>query len=81
MPEQLMTAQRIQELGLGTVLDEKTLTVEKLQATIRAAITNPDYRRNAAVMQQHVRKAGGYKRAADAIQHFTQSQGRITEQA
>jgi len=28
MPEQMMTAQRMQELGLGTVLAEKTLTLE-----------------------------------------------------
>jgi MGT family glycosyltransferase len=74
MPEQMMTAQRIQELGLGTVLDEKTLTVEKLHATIKAAISNADYRTNAQVMQQHVRNAGGYKRAADAILNFAQSQ-------
>ncbi|MGZ3630878.1 MAG: nucleotide disphospho-sugar-binding domain-containing protein, partial [Ktedonobacteraceae bacterium] len=74
MPEQMMTAQRIQELGLGTVLDEKTLTVEQLHATMKAALSNADYRTNAQAMQQHLRNAGGYTRAADAIMNFAQSQ-------
>jgi hypothetical protein len=32
-------------------------------------------------MQQHVHEAVGYKRAADAIQRFTKSQGRVMTQA
>ncbi|MGZ3615436.1 MAG: nucleotide disphospho-sugar-binding domain-containing protein, partial [Ktedonobacteraceae bacterium] len=74
MPEQMMTAERIQELGLGTVLVEKTLTVEQLHATMKAALSNADYRTNAQAMQQHLRNAGGYTRAADAIMNFAQSQ-------
>jgi MGT family glycosyltransferase len=78
MPEQMMTARRIQELGLGTVLDKNTLTVEQLHATMKAALSNADYRTNAQAMQQHVRNAGGYKRAADAIMNFAQSQRQAT---
>ncbi len=74
MPEQMMTARRIEELGLGTALDQKTLTVEQLHATVKATLSNADYRTNAQAMQQHVRNAGGYKRAADAILNFAQSQ-------
>ncbi len=74
MPEQMMTARRIQELGLGTALDAQTLTVELLHTTMKAALSNADYRTNAQAMQQHVRNAGGYKRAADAIMNFAQNQ-------
>lgn len=78
-PEQMMTARRIQELGLGTALDMNTLTVETLHATVKAALSVPDYRENAQAMQQYVRNAGGYQRAADAIMNFAQSQRQTME--
>jgi len=71
--EQMMTARRIQELGLGAALDMSTLTVEQLQATVKATMSNEDYRKNAQAMQQAVRNAGGYERAADAILNFAHS--------
>jgi MGT family glycosyltransferase len=77
--EQMMTARRIQELGLGTALDMNTLTVEKLRETVKAAISNPDFRKNAQAMQQHVRNAGGYQRAADAILGYAQSRRQAKE--
>jgi len=79
-PEQMMTARRIQELGLGTALDMNKLTVEQLQATVKAALANADYRANAQAMQQHVRNAGGYQRAADAIVSYVRSLRRATPQ-
>ena len=80
MPEQMMTARRIQELDLGRLLDKNTLTVESLHSTVEQVMTNASYRANAKTMQQHVRNAGGYKRAADAIMEFEQSH-RQTAQA
>ena len=71
--EQMMTARRVQELSLGTLLDMNTLTVEQLRATIKSAMSNADYHKNAQTMQQYVRNAGGYRRAADAIMNFVQS--------
>jgi MGT family glycosyltransferase len=79
MPEQAMTARRIQELGLGTALEMNTLTVETLRETVKAAISNPDYRQNAQAMQQYVRNAGGYRRAADAILSYAQSRRQAKE--
>ena len=70
MLEQMMTAQRIEELGLGTVLDKNTLTVEQLHATMKAALSNADYRTNAQAMQQHVRNAGGYEKTGKAYAEF-----------
>jgi MGT family glycosyltransferase len=74
MPEQMMTARRIRDLGLGTSLDMNTLTVEQLRDTVKSALSNEEYRKNAQAMQQHVRNAGGYQRAADAIMNFAHSQ-------
>jgi len=68
--EQMMTARRIQELGLGTSLEMNTLTVEQLRETVKAAMMNDYYRKNVQAMQQNVRGAGGYQLAADAIQNF-----------
>lgn len=76
MPEQLMTARRIQELGLGTMLDQQTLTVERLHTTVKSALDSANYRAKAQAMQQQVRNAGGYQRAVDAIMSFAQSQRR-----
>lgn len=73
MQEQMMTARRVQELGLGVALDKNTLTVEQLRTAIEDAMTNASYSANAQAMQQHVRNAGGYKRAVDAIMEFEQS--------
>jgi hypothetical protein len=66
---------------LVQALDENTLTVEQLHAMIKAVLSNADCRKNAQAMQQHVRNAGGYKRAADAIMNFAQSQRQATTQA
>ncbi|MBA2682598.1 MAG: glycosyl transferase [Ktedonobacteraceae bacterium] len=73
MPEQMMTARRVQELKLGTAFDKNALTVELLRTTVEQAMANESYRANAKTMQQHVRNAGGYRRAADAIMKFEQS--------
>lgn len=58
MPEQMITAQRVKELGLGTVLDMNTLTVGELHDTVKAALSNAEYRKNTQAMQQYVRSAG-----------------------
>jgi len=78
MPEQMMTGQRIKELGLGAVLDINMITVGQLHDTVKAAFSNADFLKNAQAMQQHVRDAGGYQRAADAIMNYPQKSGRTT---
>ncbi len=70
MPEQMMTAQRIQELGLGIELDKNTVTVETLRTAVERVMDDPTFRTNAQEMQQKVRNAGGYKKAADAIEQY-----------
>jgi MGT family glycosyltransferase len=70
MPEQLMTARRVQELGLGVMLDKNTITAEQLRTTVEQVMNDPTYRTRVQNMQRHIQNAGGYKRAVDAIMHF-----------
>ena len=78
--EQMMTARQIQNLNLGTALDLTSLTQEQLHATVKAAMSSPEYRKNALAMQQHVRGAGGYQRAADEILVYARRQHQAAEE-
>ncbi len=70
MPEQMTTAQRVQELGLGIELYKKNLSIETLRATVERVMDDPSFRERVKEMQQKVREAGGYKKAADTIQQY-----------
>jgi MGT family glycosyltransferase len=70
MPEQAMTAQRIEELGLGLMLDKNTVTPESLRLAVERMMTDASFRTRVSEMQHHVRNAGGYKKATDAIMAF-----------
>jgi MGT family glycosyltransferase len=73
MMEQEMTARRIEELGLGVVLNQENLTAEQLREAIASIQHNPTITQRVQDMQQTVRAAGGYQRAADAILDFANS--------
>jgi MGT family glycosyltransferase len=68
--EQRLTAGRVQELGLGVVLQQETLTAEILATTTRKVALNPDIRTRLRAMQSLTRMAGGFKLAAEAIIDF-----------
>ncbi len=70
MPEQEMTARRVQELGLGIALDRETLTTEKLRTAVEQVSGNSAFRTRVQSMQHEIRESGGYQRAADAITHY-----------
>lgn len=71
MPEQVMTAQRFAELGLGAAFPDKgKITAKGLRAAIQELLENRSYREKAAVLQKDIKKAGGYELAADAIMAF-----------
>jgi len=60
---------RIQALGAGPQpIARKNLTPEKLAATIRQVLDNPDYRTNAAALGERLRTEDGTARAADIIE-------------
>lgn len=72
MMEQEMNACRVQELGLGLMLDRETLTPEKLRAAVDQVAGDPAFRSRVQEMQQEIRQSGGYRRAADAIISYMQ---------
>jgi MGT family glycosyltransferase len=74
MMEQAMTAQQVQELGLGVALRPDSLTVETLREAVTRVSTDPAIHTHTRSMQQTVRAAGGHQRATDAIMEFVRVQ-------
>lgn len=72
-PEQHAHAARVSELGSGVVLNKKTLTARTLREAVERIASRSEYHDNAGRMQQIVRNAGGYQRAADAIVQLSQT--------
>jgi len=72
MIEQEINAHRVQELGLGLALEKETLTTDKLCAAASQVAGDASFRARVQEMQQEVRQAGGYRRAADAIIRYMQ---------
>ena len=71
MGEQQITAQQVVDLGLGVTL--KNGTHSKAAELVQAVETirhNPTYRQKAIWMQQIMRDAGGYQKAAQEILQF-----------
>jgi MGT family glycosyltransferase len=64
MPEQGMTANRVDELGLGVALDSATVTAQDL---VNAVDKAPSFTENVADMHKDVHNAGGAARAADVL--------------
>jgi MGT family glycosyltransferase len=75
-PEQAMTAARVAELGLGVALEPGQVTVDALRDAVTTISGDAGYWSRIAHMQQAAREAGGYLRAADAIQQFGHQQSR-----
>jgi len=68
--EQAVTAQRVQELGLGIALDREMVTAERLREAVAQVVRDPSFRTHAQAMQQAIHEAGGYQRATNAIMQF-----------
>jgi MGT family glycosyltransferase len=69
--EQHLTASRVQELGLGSVLQQETLTAEDLGAVARKVALDPVVEIHVKEMQRLTRATGGFKHAAETIIEFT----------
>ena len=78
-PEQAMTAARVAELGLGVALEPEQTTAGALREAVTTISDDAGYRNRLAHAQQAARDAGGYLRAADAIQRFGHRQIRLEE--
>lgn len=73
MSEQAMVGQRVEELGAGMCLTKDQTTPEHLRASVNRLLGDGRFRRQAAVLGQSLRTAGGAARAADVIQAFTRA--------
>jgi len=58
--EQAVTAQRVQELGLGIALDREAATAERLREVVTQITHDPSFHTHAQAMQQAIQEAGGY---------------------
>jgi MGT family glycosyltransferase len=77
MIEQAMTAQRIEELGLGIALEKETVNVAMLREAVERVANESAFRERVRSMQQITREAGGYQRAADAIMQFAREHAKV----
>lgn len=77
-PEQAMTAARVAELGLGVALEPGEVTAGALRHAVATVGGDPGYKGHAADLREAARDAGGYRRAADAIQQFGRRRRRET---
>lgn len=69
-PEQTANARRVQELGLGRLIDADRLSPELLRQTVAEVAADPGIRADLAVMAEHARRAGGPVAGADAIEAY-----------
>jgi MGT family glycosyltransferase len=74
--EQQLHAQRVVDMGLGVMLEKETVHATTLREAVERFAHDPMYRERIQQMQQSVRTAGGYQRAADAIMEFTRVRAR-----
>lgn len=71
MGEQQITAQQVAELGLGVTLKRGTRSkASDLVQAVQTIKHNPAYKQKAIWMQQIMREAGGYQKAAQEILQF-----------
>lgn len=66
-PEQVVTADRVEQLRLGCTLDLNTVSAQQLRAGVEAICADARVLANTRDMQQAIREAGGASRAAAAL--------------
>ncbi|MED2979747.1 glycosyltransferase [Bacillus swezeyi] len=70
MPEQEITARRVEELGLGTHLEPEETTVASLREAVFQVDGDLEVIKRVKDMQKNIKDAGGAERAADEIEAF-----------
>lgn len=74
MPEQMITARRLADLGLGVVLDKESLTSDALHHAVQNLSGDSGLRARMERAQTEVRASGGAQCAADAVLQFVSQQ-------
>ena len=71
MSEQAMVGRRVEELGAGLYVRKENMTADSLRASVLRVLADERFHRQAAVVSESFRAAGGVARAADSILPFT----------
>ena len=70
MPEQVVNAERVVELGLGRRLDRESLTADTLRRAVDEITSSPEVAANLDQMRADARRGGGAVGGADAIEEY-----------
>jgi UDP:flavonoid glycosyltransferase YjiC (YdhE family) len=70
MHEQELTAQRVEELGLGIYLPKEEVSVPRLQQAIGNIFSDKEIHSRVKDMQKDVKEAGGAEQGAAEIEAF-----------
>jgi MGT family glycosyltransferase len=70
--DQFMTAQHIEKIGAGKTLKMNNITTVDIRNTVYDIMADKQYYENCSQIRDSFHNAGGYKKAADYIQHFLQ---------
>ncbi|SDD35108.1 macrolide family glycosyltransferase [Actinokineospora iranica] len=69
-PEQTANARRVEELGLGRLIDTEALTPDALRAAVEEVAEDQNIRAALAAMAKHLHAAGGPTAGADALETY-----------
>ncbi|MET7641393.1 macrolide family glycosyltransferase [Streptomyces sp. NPDC005438] len=69
-PEEKVNGRRVEELGIGRTLPGDTLTPAQLRATMEEIASDPDIRRQVALLRTHLLAEGGPSRAALVVDRW-----------
>lgn len=70
--EQMLSAQRVEQLGMGIALHPRDVTISTLRKAVDQISSQDSYRARARSLQEDILRAGGYQAAVDAIITYTQ---------
>ena len=79
--DQYLVARRVEELGLGIVLDKRAVTPQALRQAVTSALADEAMAQRIEEIQSSLRGSGGYRRAADLIQQALYQPVRTVESA
>lgn len=68
--DQPLVADRVQELGAGLAIRTDDAGASQLRFLVRRLLHEPGFRAAAAALRESQRQAGGYRSAADELEHY-----------
>ena len=68
--DQPTVAKRLEELGLGKVINKKDVSVETLKSALSDVLCNTRYKENMKIMSEDMKKCGGYIAATNEIEKY-----------